>query len=69
MTAIAANIITNGNAERAQAASRTVLHVFSGDLWAGAEVMIFNLLKELQHRPGMTMVALSLNEGTLAYKL
>ena len=26
-----------------------VLHIFSGDLWAGAEVMIYNLLARL-HR-------------------
>jgi len=27
----------------------TVLHIFSGDLWAGAEVLIFNLRSRLNH--------------------
>lgn len=46
-----------------------VLHVFSGDLWAGAEVMIFNLLSKLREDPGLNIAALSLNEGTLTCKL
>jgi glycosyltransferase involved in cell wall biosynthesis len=47
----------------------TVLHIFSGDLWAGAEVMIFNLLRRLKDNPGLTILALSLNEGVLTCKL
>lgn len=47
----------------------TVLHIFSGDLWAGAEVMVFHLLNALQREPGMKIIALSLNDGTLARKL
>ena len=43
----------------------TVLHVFSGDLWAGAEVMIFNLLQELRACDDLRVVALALNDGTL----
>ncbi len=46
-----------------------VLHLFSGDLWAGAEVMIFNLLKQLHAHPSIRVIALSLNEGTLTDKL
>lgn len=46
----------------------TVVHVFSGDLWAGAEVMIGHLLPALQ-RAGLRVVALSLNEGTLTTHL
>jgi len=47
----------------------TVLHIFSGDLWAGAEVMIYNLLYALKDEPDLKIVALSLNEGTLSDKL
>jgi len=47
----------------------TVLHIFSGDLWAGAEVMIFNLLNSLQDETGLKILALSLNEGILTRKL
>jgi len=47
----------------------TIAHIFSGDLWAGAEVMIFNLLKHLKEYPGLDLLAFSLNEGTLSQKL
>jgi glycosyltransferase involved in cell wall biosynthesis len=47
----------------------TVLHLFSGDLWAGAEVMILNLLTELKNDPRMEIFALSLNEGILTERL
>ncbi len=47
----------------------TVLHVFSGDLWAGAEVMIFHLLSKLKDCDKLRIIAISLNEGTLADKL
>lgn len=47
----------------------TVLHIFSGDLWAGAEVMIFNLLDRLKDDPDLRIVALSLNDGILTHKL
>jgi glycosyltransferase involved in cell wall biosynthesis len=46
----------------------TVLHIFSGDLWAGAEVMIYHLLVELKTR-GVKVIGLSLNEGILTSKL
>lgn len=46
-----------------------VLHVFSGDLWAGAEVMVYSLLKNLHNDPNLEILALSLNEGTLSRKL
>jgi glycosyltransferase involved in cell wall biosynthesis len=49
--------------------SATVVHIFSGDLWAGAEVAIFNLLKQLREAPELSLVALALNEGTLAERL
>jgi glycosyltransferase involved in cell wall biosynthesis/protein-tyrosine-phosphatase len=47
----------------------TVCHIFSGDLWAGAEVVIFNLLSRLAEDPGLRLIALSLNEGTLTERL
>jgi len=47
----------------------TVLHIFSGDLWAGAEVMIFNLLSRLHEDGAVKVIALSLNEGVLVDKL
>jgi L-malate glycosyltransferase len=47
----------------------TVLHVFSGDLWAGAEVMIFNLMSCLGEEPSLRVIALALNDGILASKL
>jgi glycosyltransferase involved in cell wall biosynthesis len=47
----------------------TVLHIFSGDLWAGAEVMIFHLLKSLKSDASVEVLALSLNDETLASKL
>jgi len=47
----------------------TVLHIFSGDLWAGAEVMVFHLLDELRKEPHLKILALSLNEGILSRKL
>jgi L-malate glycosyltransferase len=46
-----------------------VCHVFSGDLWAGAEVMVFNLLSSLAKDPSLSVVALSLNEGELTSRL
>ncbi len=47
----------------------TVCHIFSGDLWAGAEVMIFNLLTCLNADAGLRVLALSLNEGVITEKL
>lgn len=46
-----------------------VIHVCSGDTWAGAEQQVFNLA-EAQHRkqPGMVQV-LTFNEGVLAERL
>ena len=46
-----------------------ILHIFSGDLWAGAEVLIFNLLSSLKKYPDLNIIAISLNEGILTEKL
>jgi glycosyltransferase involved in cell wall biosynthesis len=45
------------------------LHVFSGDLWAGAERMIWTLLRQLSKQPDLEVLALSLNEGELTAAL
>ena len=67
-------VILNPRAQPADGGSNgvspvTVLHVFSGDLWAGAEVMIFNLLQELRACDDLRVVALALNDGTLVRRL
>jgi glycosyltransferase involved in cell wall biosynthesis len=54
---------------RARATPYSVLHVFSGDLWAGAEVAVHTLLDRLADAPDLRVTALSLNEGTLVQKL
>lgn len=46
-----------------------MLHIFSGDLWAGAERMIWTLLRQLSKRQDLEVFALSLNEGELAVAL
>ena len=52
-----------------KASPMTVLHVFSGDLWAGAEKMIVTLLKRLKNYPDIRILALSLNESILSRML
>jgi glycosyltransferase involved in cell wall biosynthesis/protein-tyrosine-phosphatase len=46
-----------------------VCHLFSGDLWAGSEVAIFNLLSSLARDPSLSVLAVSLNEGELTERL
>ena len=46
-----------------------VSHLISGDLWAGAEVMAWNLLKELRRFPDLELSVALLNEGRLAREL
>lgn len=46
-----------------------VLHVLSGDLWAGAEVMAYNLLKGLTSMHSCEVLAVLLNEGQVAARL
>jgi glycosyltransferase involved in cell wall biosynthesis len=47
----------------------SVCHIVSGDLWAGAEVLTFNLLRQLNKIPDLTISAVVLNEGRLAEEL
>lgn len=46
-----------------------VLHIASGDLWAGAEVQLYTLLTQLAHQTDVTMRAVLLNGGMLAQRL
>jgi len=43
----------------------SVCHIISGDLWAGAEVMTYNLLKGLRIYSDLKCSAILLNEGKL----
>jgi len=42
-----------------------ILHIISGDLWAGAEVMEFNLIRSLRTRSDLAITVILLNEGNL----
>lgn len=46
-----------------------VLHLASGDLWAGAEQQVFNLVTALDVRPDIDVTAVLLNDGALAAAL
>jgi glycosyltransferase involved in cell wall biosynthesis len=46
-----------------------ILHIASGDLWAGAEVQAYTLLCALQDSIGVSVAAILLNDGELAERL
>jgi glycosyltransferase involved in cell wall biosynthesis len=46
-----------------------VCHIISGDLWAGAEVQAYTLLKTLKGNSHLELSAIVLNEGRLSEKL
>jgi L-malate glycosyltransferase len=46
-----------------------VCHIVSGDLWAGAEVMVWHLIRHLRQFQCLEVSALILNEGRLAAEL
>lgn len=46
-----------------------VLHIASGDLWAGAEVMLYTLAKTLHNNTATQVSAVILNHGELEQKL
>ena len=46
-----------------------VLHIVSGDLWAGAEVQLFTLAKTLHSRPAAKVSVVLLNPGALEQQL
>jgi glycosyltransferase involved in cell wall biosynthesis len=47
----------------------TVCHIISGDLWAGAEVVVYHLLKHLRGYNDLNLSALLFNEGRLAEEI
>lgn len=47
----------------------TVVHIASGDLWAGAEVQLYNLTKELYKNAQVRVLVILLNHGILEKKL
>lgn len=47
----------------------TLIHIFSGDVWAGAEKMIFTLLKGLSKDSSVKVIAVVFNEGILSKSL
>jgi glycosyltransferase involved in cell wall biosynthesis len=46
-----------------------ILHIASGDLWAGAEVQAYTLLSTLQQNAAVSVAAALLNDGELAERL
>jgi len=46
-----------------------VCHILSGDLWAGAEVVVYNLLKGLKENKDIDPCVILLNRGKLATEL
>ena len=46
-----------------------ILHIASGDLWAGAEVALFHLARALAANPDVEIEIVLLNEGELALRL
>ena len=46
-----------------------VLHIASGDLWAGAEVQLFTLVKALHEKLDISVCVVLLNHGTLEQRL
>lgn len=46
-----------------------VLHLASGDRWAGAEVQLFTLLTQLRRYADIEPIAVLLNDGELAHRL
>ncbi|KEF32223.1 Glycosyl transferase [Marinobacter nitratireducens] len=49
--------------------SLTVTHIASGDLWAGAEVQVYQLIKALSETREINPTAIVFNHGVLANKL
>lgn len=47
----------------------TVAHIASGDLWAGAEVQLYNLAKELDKSEQVDLFVVLLNHGILEHRL
>ncbi len=54
---------------RSLSTSLKVLHVASGDLWAGAEVQLYTLCRQQQADQGIELYVVLMNEGELARRL
>lgn len=64
------SMVAGTEQKRASPASELhVLHVVSGDLWAGAEVQVWQLLRAAVREPGLKVSAVVLNPGRLADEL
>jgi len=46
-----------------------IIHLASGDLWAGAEVQLFHLAKKLARQDGISLLVVLLNHGQLEREL
>jgi glycosyltransferase involved in cell wall biosynthesis len=46
-----------------------VCHIITGDLWAGAEVQAYSLMREINRIPWIDLQAITFNKGILASKL
>jgi len=42
-----------------------ILHIIAGDLWAGAEVQVYNTLASLQKQDGVKVLCVVFNTGVL----
>ncbi len=54
---------------KSESPKHAVCHLVSGDLWAGAEVMVFHLLKALSNINTLSVSAIVFNDGRLASEL
>ena len=48
---------------------KIIFHIISGDLWAGAEVQVYQTLRALKNNPNIMPVCILFNDGMLASKL
>jgi hypothetical protein len=46
-----------------------ICHIISGDQWAGAEVMVYNLLKGLREYKGVELYCILFNDGIVAKQI
>jgi glycosyltransferase involved in cell wall biosynthesis len=49
--------------------TNSILHVISGDLWAGAEVQVFESLKEIKNKANFNVEVVVFNDGILFQEL
>jgi L-malate glycosyltransferase len=61
--------MSNPDASSTPGPTLRVLHIVSGDLWAGAETQVHQLLRAARGVPGLEVRAVVLNPGVLAERL